>query len=568
MPKPGLLLILAMLIPSAAAQGQQFAPDGRVDSVFAAYDRLDAPGCAVGVYRDGRVQYARGYGLADLEHRVPITPATVFDIGSTSKQFTAATILLLEQEGKLSLDDDVRRFLPELPVYERPITIRHLLHHTSGLRDYIGLLRLAGVRTDDVATADDALQMLVRQSALNFAPGEEHLYSNSGYFLLSLIVERATGRSLRDEARDRIFAPLGMVRTAYLGSYSDVIPDRAIGYEPTDSGYRTDVPRWLQLGDGAVFTTVEDLVHWGENFRSNRVGGTAMRDALLTRGRLTNGEVLDYALGLMHGKHRGLATVFHGGSWGGYVAEFLRFPTEGYGVAVLCNRSDANPSALAMAVAEIHLAEVMEAIPAPEAVATAAPDLSPPNGVRLRPLETYAGTYRVPNTGNLVTIAVEDGALRVLEPGRYDLIARSADELEVVGAPVAIRMVFEGGATSAEPARQLTTMVNGAPENVYHRITAVPVTPASAAAFAGEYWSDEIATSLHIIQRDSVLSLKLRNVPPRPLRPVGEDEFFGAGLGVRFTRDATGSVTGILLTQGRARNIRFDRAAGGPLMER
>ena len=243
MPKPLMLLFFALWIPSAAAQGQHFAPDARVDSIFAAYDRPDAPGCAVGVYRDGRIQYARGYGLADLEHRVPITPATVFDIGSTSKQFTAATILLLEQEGKLSLDDDVRRFLPELPAYERPITIRHLLHHTSGLRDYIGLLRLAGVRTDDVATADDALQMLVRQRALNFAPGDEHLYSNSGYFLLSLIVERAAGRSLRDEARDRIFAPLGMTRTAYLGSYHDVVPDRAIGIWPVPTVVR--LVRWI-----------------------------------------------------------------------------------------------------------------------------------------------------------------------------------------------------------------------------------------------------------------------------------------------------------------------------------
>ena len=328
MPKLPALILTAMCLVPSQVRGQQFAPEPRVDSVFASYDRPDAPGCAVGVYQDGRIRYARGYGLADLEHRVPITPATVFDIGSTSKQFTAATILLLQQEGKLSLDDDVRRFLPELPEYERPITIRHLLHHTSGLRDYIGLLQLAGIRYDDVSTPDDALQMIARQRALNFLPGEEHLYSNSGYFLLSLIVERAAGRSLRDEARDRIFVPLGMTRTAYLGHYADVVLDRAIGYEPVDSGYRADMPRWLQLGDGALLTTVEDLVHWGENFRTTRVGGAGMRDALLTRGQLASGKELDYALGLMRGEHRGLPTVFHGGSWGGYVAEFLRFPEQ------------------------------------------------------------------------------------------------------------------------------------------------------------------------------------------------------------------------------------------------
>jgi CubicO group peptidase (beta-lactamase class C family) len=565
MPRLQILLALFLWTPLAAAHAQQYAPDARVDSVFAAYDRTDAPGCAVGVYQDGRIRYARGYGLADLERRVPISPATVFDIGSTSKQFTAATILLLEQEGRLSLDDDVRRFLPELPVYDRPITVRHLLHHTSGLRDYIGLLQLAGVRYDDVATADDALQMLIRQRALNFAPGDEHLYSNSGYFLLSLIVERATGRSLRDEARDRIFAPLHMTRTAYLGSYDDVVPDRAIGYAPRDSGFRADMPRWLQLGDGAVLTTVEDLLHWGENFRTTQVGGATMRDALLTRGRLTSGKELDYALGLRHGEHRGLATVFHGGSWGGYVAEFLRVPEERYGVAVLCNREDASPSALALKVAEIHLADQMDPLPAPEAV-TASGASTPPaeNAVKLRPLKTYAGTYRAGNTGNVVAIAVEGDALRVLEPRRYDLIARGPDEFALVGTPVSIHLVFAPGETADALAPQLTEMVNGAARNVYLRITDVPLTPASAAAYAGRYYSPELATSLVVAASDTGLSVVLRNASPEGLRAGGADEFFGGGLNLEFTRDAGGEVSGLLLSQGRARGMRFDRAAPEP----
>src|SRR5690606_33143341 len=322
-------------------------------------------------------------------------------------------------------------------------------------------------------------------------------------------------------------APLGMTRTAYLGSYNDVVPDRAIGYEPTDSGYRADMPRWLQLGDGAVFTTVEDLVHWGDNFRTTRVGGTAMRDARLTRGRLTNGKEIIYALGLMHGEHRGLATVFHGGSWGGYLAEFVRFPAQGYGVAVLCNRSDADPPALALAVAEVHLAGGMDAVPAPEAGAVSAPDRSTPEAVQLRPLDTYAGSYRAPNSGNVVTIAVEDGALRVLEPGRYDLLPRSADELDVVGAPV--RLVFEAGEARGAPARRITEIVGGAPRNVYQRFTPVALTQAAAAAFVGEYRSEELATSLVVTQADTLLHLTLRNGSPRPLRMLGEDELSGAG---------------------------------------
>ncbi len=567
MPHRRILLLLALgLVCTATAHAQSFAPDARVDSVFAEYSRPDAPGCAVGVYRDGTMLYARGYGLADLERRVPITPATVFDIGSTSKQFTAATIVLLAQEGKLSLDDDVRRFLPELPKYERTITVRQLLHHTSGIRDYIGLLRLAGMRYDDVTTADDALHMLVRQRALNFAPGNEYLYNNSGYFLLSLVVERITKRSLRDEARDRIFAPLGMTHTQYLGSYNDIVPDRAIGYEPVRGSFQADMPRWLQLGDGAVFSTVQDLLHWEANSRTTQVGGAAMRDTMLTRGRLNSGKVLDYALGLMHGEHRGLTTVMHGGSWGGYVAELVRFPAQRYGVAVLCNRADADPPTLALQVADVHLADQMKSTRvsavASDAGGAAAATQSALRPVTLRALETYAGTYRVPNTGNFTTIAVVNGVLRVQEPGAFDVIARSADELEVVGVPGPIRLRFEAGATINDPARRLTTMVSGVAENTYERITAAPLTPEQATALTGTYSSTELGTSLQVSQADGRLLLTLRNAPAAPLRVVGEDEMFSDGLTLQFTRDANGNVTGLLLNQGRARGLRFDRNRG------
>ena len=562
-----ILSLVALCLGSASAHAQSFPPDTRVDSVFADYNTTDAPGCALGVYRNGKMLYARGYGLADLERRVPISPATVFDIGSTSKQFTAAMIVLLAQEGKLSLDDDVRRFVPELPAYERTITVRHLLHHTSGIRDYIGLLRLAGMRYDDVTTPDDALHMLVRQRALNFAPGDEHLYSNSGYFLLSLIVERSTKRSLRDQAHERIFAPLGMTHTEYLGSYNDIISNRAIGYAHQKASYQADMPRWLQLGDGAVFTTVQDLLHWEVNSRTTQVGGPAMRDTMLTRGRLSNGTVLDYALGLMHGEHRGLATVLHGGSWGGYRAEFVRFPAQRYGVAVLCNRDDVDPTALALQVADVHLADQMQASSMTAAgsttthvgAASAAKQTAPTaqQSVQLRALETYAGTYRVPGTGNLTTLAIVDGALRVQEPGGYDVIARSADELEVVGTPIRLR--FEAGATIDAPARRVTTIVSGVPENIYERITAAPLTQERAAALTGTYSSTELGTSLVVSQSDSTLMLTLRNASAVLLRVVGEDELLGAGLTLHFTRDANGHATGLLLNQGRARGLRFDR---------
>jgi CubicO group peptidase (beta-lactamase class C family) len=405
--------------------------------------------------------------------------------------------------------------------------------------------------------------MLVRQRALNFAPGDEHRYSNSGYFLLSLVVERASGRSLRDVAHDRIFAPLDMTHTAYLGSYNDIVPNRAIGYQPAGSGYQADMPRWLQLGDGAVFTTVEDLVRWGENFRTTKVGGAAMRDALLTRGRLANGEVLNYALGLMHGEHRGLATVFHGGSWGGYVAEFLRFPDQQYGVAVLCNRADADPPALALKVAEIHLAGEMDAVPAPALTTASVPAPPSPSAPKLRALEYYSGTYRIPHSGSLITVDARDGALRLLEPGRFDLVARSPDQFEVVGTPGSVRLIFEAGDANDARARRVRALVAGDPPRTYERLDLTPLATGGLAAFAGTYHSPELVANLVVSRMDTALFLVLPNSRPDRLRAVGENEFLGAGVNLEFRRDATGRVTGVLLNQERASGLWFDRVEAG-----
>jgi CubicO group peptidase (beta-lactamase class C family) len=429
--------LIAAVLPAATA-GQQ-AADLRVDTVFAQFDRPDSPGCALGIYRDGGIAYARGYGMAVLEHGVPITPATIFDIGSTSKQFSAAAIALLAQDGALSLDDDVRRWVPELPEYGRVITIRHLLHHTSGLRDYINLLTLGGARIDDVTTAADALAAIVRQRELNFAPGDEHLYSNSGYFLLSVIVERASGRTLRDFARDRIFDPLGMTATHYLGSYDDVVAGRAAAYSPrAGGGWRSDVSRWLQTGDGAVFTSVEELLHWDSNFHEPRVGGAPLLEMLHGRGVLTSGDTLGYALGVQHGTLRGARTVSHGGSWGGFRAELLRLPEQRASVAVLCNAGNANPTQLARRVAELVLADALPEPPPPAAAQQPRQPPAAPQYVELdaAQLDAIAGAYHSPELE--ATYRIERDGARLLLHRRPNppqpLNALGPDELTPGGA--------------------------------------------------------------------------------------------------------------------------------------
>lgn len=417
-----LLVLLLAAAPPHAAEAQEPSVGQRVDAVFADYNRSDSPGCAVGVYRNGEILETRGYGMADLEQRVAIGSRTVFDIGSTSKQFTAASIALLAQDGKLSLDDNVREYIPELPEYEHPITIRNMLNHTSGLRDYIELMLLAGVDIDDVTGSDDALAIITRQRALNFEPGSEWLYSNSGYFLASVIVERVSGKSLREFAEARIFEPLGMRHTQYRDDYRLVIPNRASAYAPRpDGGYAIDMSNWQQVGDGAVFTTVEDLLRWDRNFYEPRVGGQRLSEDLLTAGVLNDGETLDYALGLFHGDYRGLPTVSHGGSWGGYRAELLRFPEEHFSVAVLCNLATTNPSRLAREVAGIYLEDRLGPAPAAHAVERSVEPTGLEHVDTVRPtqaeLRAYTGRFYSPELDAAYEVRLEDEALRLVPPG-------------------------------------------------------------------------------------------------------------------------------------------------------
>lgn len=262
------LLAAAALSPRLAARAQAQTPapesaEARVDKLFAQFDRKDSPGCALAVVRDGRVIYQRGYGMADLEHDVPLTPQSVLYIGSTAKQFAAASVALLAQQGKLSLDDNVRKYVPELPDYQPPVTLRHLLHHTSGVRDGWALLQLAGRSADEVLNLDDIVALAARQKSLNFKPGEEHLYSNTGYWLLAVVVARASGKSLREFADAEFFKPLGMTHTVFNDDHTRLIKGRAYGYAPVRAGgFRLSIVNNDLVGAGGLWTSVEDLLLW------------------------------------------------------------------------------------------------------------------------------------------------------------------------------------------------------------------------------------------------------------------------------------------------------------------
>jgi CubicO group peptidase (beta-lactamase class C family) len=425
-----MVALLAVRIATAATAGGTL-PDEKakaaVDEIFSDLTKPGSPGCALAVARDGKIIYDKGYGLANVEQSVAITPQTVFDIGSTSKQFTAASILLLEKQGKLSINDDVRKYIPELPDYGNKITILHLLNHTSGLRDYLELMTLAGINTDGVTDDDEALGIIARQKALNFAPGSEWLYSNSGFFLLSVIVKRVSGKTLAAFAAETIFQPLGMTQTVYRDSHTQLVANRALAYDEKDhgAGYALAVSYFEQTGDGAVHTSVADILKWDENFYSAQVGGNALLAELQENGHLNNGKKLDYAKGLVVSTYRGLPAVSHGGSWGGYRAQLVRFPEQHFSVACLCNLGNANPSKRAMRVADVYLGGLMKEKTIQESAGGAEAPKKPAVTLAAQEMSGLDGEYHSEELNVTYTLGVESGTLKLKKMGSRSAFVKS-----------------------------------------------------------------------------------------------------------------------------------------------
>jgi CubicO group peptidase (beta-lactamase class C family) len=321
----------------------------RAEEVLLDFDRDDAPGMTVAIVHDGELLFAEGFGLAGLEHGVPNAADTVFRIGSTSKQFTAACIALLALEGKLALEDDVRAHVPELPDRGVHIEVQDLVHHTSGIQDYVNILVKEGRALEGVTPAESLADIAAAE--LLFAPGEHWEYSNSNYLLLGFIVERVSGKPLREFAHERIFEPLGMTSTHFHDRHDHVVPNRAFGYSPVDGAFRLDITTMDHVGDGGVFTTVEDLARWDANFYDPVVGGPELLELRHRVGTLADGTPHGYAFGLSVAELDGRRVVSHGGSWVGYRAEMMRFPEERLTVICLASRGDANPTGIARAIA-------------------------------------------------------------------------------------------------------------------------------------------------------------------------------------------------------------------------
>jgi CubicO group peptidase (beta-lactamase class C family) len=534
------VIVLAAAIAVARKEKEDEALERSVDQIFAAYDKPGSPGCALGVVRDGTLVYKKGYGAASLELGVPLTAESVFYMGSVSKQFTAASVVLAAEQRSLSLDDDIRKYVPEVPAYGKPITLRQMLHHTSGFRDILSLLFLAGRNSEDIHPTSELLDLLSRQKALNFTPGDEFLYSNTNYFLMSVVIRRATGKPLSQFAEENIFKPLGMAHTSFYDDRTVVLPGRVAAYAPRPGGgFRVDwSTNYDMVGGGGLMSSVDDLQLWDHNFYDNKLGKGTLLKEMQTQGVLNNSKQIEYALGLFISKYRGLPIVAHDGANFGYRTTLLRFPQQRFSVICLCNLGTSNPLRLSYQVADLYLEGQLAADPQPGADAKVDP-------------QPFTGWYRNPESHSAYQLSAADGDIVAL--GRH-FKPRNANHFAAApGAEIAFDRLQNGDV------RATLTLEDGVPQ-VFERFE--PLKPSDLAQYAGEYASSELQATYRFAVKDGKLALATNWEEPSVLEPTVRDEFRSpVGVAMVFRRDAAGHITGCHLFAGRVRNIFFRRVA-------
>jgi CubicO group peptidase (beta-lactamase class C family) len=526
-----------------------------VDKLFESWDKTDSPGAALAVLKDGEVIYKKGYGFAQLEYDIPITSSTIFHVASVSKQFTAFAIALLANQGRLSLDDDIHRYLPEVPDFGKTITIRHLIHHSSGLRDQWEMLAMAGWRLDDVITEEHILTAVRHQKELNFSPGDEHLYCNTGYTLLAEIVERVTGYTFPNWAKKNMFEPLGMSNTHFHDDHEMIVKNRAYSYVPKENGgFKKRVLSYANVGATSLFTTVEDLVKWANNFFEKHLGGPEVIAQMEQQGVLNSGEKIDYAFGLAIGTYNGLKTISHSGGDAGFRSHLLLFPDQRFAVAVLSNCGSMNPGQLARQTADLYLGNLME-----EETNTEQPSEHKVAKIPPSVFEAYEGRYELED-GTILTLTKEGDRLMAEHPNapqKIQLFPESMAKFFLKQADVRVHFHPEKDGY----VERLTVFSEG--ETIKGKKSKVEeLTPEQIQEYTGEYYSGELDTTYEIVFQDDKISALHRRHGDIPLVRTEEEVFTGRRWffhKVHFFRNEKNRIAGFLLTGGRVRNLRFER---------
>ena len=528
----------------------QIAEQKVVDSIFSKWDNANSPGCGLGIIKEGKLVYARGYGMANLEHGISNSSSTVFRIGSTSKQFTAACIVLLEQQGKLKLDNTLNSYFPKFPAYAKKITVRHLLNHTSGIRDYLTLAGLKGMGPDVYYDDSDIMSWLTNQDQLNFDPGEEFLYSNSGYWLLGQIVNKVAGMNMAAYAKKEIFNPLKMTHTQFYTDHTKIVKDRAAGYSPNrDGGFSIDMTTLGMIGDGGILTSINDIKLWDEAFYSSKTLTKEFWRKMTEPGKLNNGEVLDYACGLMVHKRKGLDVIEHGGAFVGYRANIIRFPDQRFTVAVFANRSDANPSRLGNKVADVFLKQFYKkTIQKKKKVSTI-------KETKTLTLEQMTGNYEL-QAGIVFEIKKISDSLQVTQKwngAKYFLKQTQGNTFEVSGQN-SILFTFSD---LQKDKSQKATILQGGRDQVCKRVKTLDLSKMNMKDYIGEYYSKELDIIYEmILDEKGQLRLRIKNEEPMLATAIDKDKFSISGLIFKFERKEE-LVSKFSMEAGRVKNLEF-----------
>ncbi len=540
-----LLLFLLLLWSCSSSQ------ERNVDRIFDKWNHSDTPGVAVAVMKDGEIVLKKGYGSANLEYGIPVTASTIFHIASVSKQFTAFAALMLESEGKLSMDDDIRKYLPEVPDFGKTITLRHLATHTSGLRDQWNLLALAGWRLDDVITKEQIFKLVSKQRDLNFDPGEEFLYCNTGFTLLAEIVARVSGQTFAEFCSERIFQPLQMDYTLFYDDHEKIVPNRAYSYHPDSSGYKKSVLNYANVGATSLFTTVEDLSKWAKNFSNPQVGDQIIIDKLNTLALLNNGETFGGAMGQFVGEYKGILEISHGGADAGYRSFFARYPDQNLAVSVFSNDASFESGKFAHLVADLFLENIMEKRTAGSPESTIPETLKPEAWVK------HLGDYEL-KSGDILYITEENDQLFVQATGEdtYPLMPISHTRFKLEEFDIILE--FPEETDSLSQTVKVFYSENDSEEG--RRTQPFDAKSVDLTEFVGNYYSEELSTAyqFQIIDSNLVASHSRHHeiyfTPIKKDRFSGDTWFFGKA---EFFRDSTGEVEGVVASSGRIRNLKF-----------
>jgi len=527
----------------------------RVDQLFEKWNKENTPGAAVAIIHNGKLTFKNAYGMANLEHRIPLRTNSVFNIGSVSKQFTAFCIALLEKEGKINIEDDVRKYIPKLPDYGKRIKLRHLVYHTSGLRDHQMLIYLGGMDVGKLHSPEKVVtQILCRQKNLSFDPGEKYAYSNSGYLLLGEVVRRASGLSLREYAQKMIFKPLGMDDSFYHNNFRSIINDRAWSYYPDGKGgYLNYIDRYDLVGDSGVYTTVEDLVLWDQNVYKASVGVPEMITKILSPGRLDNGETINYSYGLEHDTYKGLKIVRHDGIWGGYGAMILRFPVERFTVVCLSNNmGEIDTRRMCFQIADIYLEDsyikkrkdIYQIISLPKAK-----------------LKQMAGYYRSPSNGNLMKVSRREGSLICEVNYFFKAEYAPIGQMEFKSIKPDIPSVFRFMEKNDSSDYIIHTFRNDEKTNIYEPIELFAPNGKELLEYNGNYYSEELDNTYSFHVEEGKLFIHYEKSPNRAprgfLKPTIKDEFAAWPSVYHFRRNAKDEIIAFTLGTDLKRGISF-----------